>query len=1139
MRSRQQQSWPRRSHRSSKHPLLRRRLGCERLEERRLLATIQVTSLDDTINLADGMTTLREAIFAASTVVEDAEIVFDPALFALGARSIPLTLGTLTISDSVTITGPGPDLLTIDASWSDPTPDVNQGDGISAITILDTLGVPNLEVTLRGLTVTGGDAIQGGGIYSRATLTLEDCTISDNYASSHGGGVNSGSAPLTILNSRLIRNRSEAFGGGFRSFDGDVVIAGSVFESNYAGRAGGGGSGASGEVDVTNSAFFDNYSARGGGLDWAGHESVIRDSSFAANRAAIQGGGLSMVVGSFSRPGTLEIAGTSFVGNSTEVSGAAGGGLFIATGDVSSIRLEQLTVSGNMASGDGGGMAIVAAGTVEIRSSTFTENFAAGAGGGIHSRNGAIELDHTIVAGNNAPQAPDLRVDLPGTIAVEHSLIGVNTGSTLAEAPLGAPDVDGNLIGGPVQGAIDPVLGPLTDNGGPTLWGGFKLLTHRPLAGSPTIDAGDAALEPGVGDTPEFDQRGAPFSRVVGARIDIGAVEAIGTPIVVDTLVDESDGDLSKGDLSLREAIELANAQPGADEIVFDPALFAIGPATILLAQGELRVREAISLIGPGSQWLTIDASGNDPTPELDDARGTSVLNAFFIYEVIAIGMTLTGGDAVYGGGILAGKLTLNNVVAIDNYARNSGGGAYALEIMLVDSRIVGNRAGGLGGGIMSEFALTIDRSVISENYGGLAGSGGSGGIVSRGPTTIRDSVIADNRSDKSAGGMDIYNTQSQAPLVMVNTLVRGNIGAYGGVWIRGDYGWRPSFIISMSSIVDNVAKVLGGGMYIWSSGTIENSTISRNMSATSGGGIYLNNGPQIVEIEHSTISSNLADSDSDQNGNGGGIFQFPAGTQPLIFLSHSIVAGNGKGNFETASDLALYGLDARFTFVGTAAGSNLAESPAGGADSRGNLVGGPVHGVIDPNLGPLADNGGPALPGGAKLLTHAPLAGSPVIGAGDPALVPGVGGVPEFDQRGAPYSRLTGSRVDMGALESQATGGALSGDFDLDGHVNGNDFLVWQRGLGRVGVVTIRHGDATADGDVDANDLAVWKARAGEGAEGIRGQEAGASQRGVKSQAAVVVDAVFAAGDFSGLFAGSESPSLLRGKSRPGRRGL
>ena len=50
---------------------------------------------------------------------------------------------------------------------------------------------------------------------------------------------------------------------------------------------------------------------------------------------------------------------------------------------------------------------------------------------------------------------------------------------------------------------------------------------------------------------------------------------------VVDTLADEDDRDYSPGDLSLREAIRMANDGPIANTITFDPALLAAGPAEI------------------------------------------------------------------------------------------------------------------------------------------------------------------------------------------------------------------------------------------------------------------------------------------------------------------------------------------------------------------------------------------------------------------------------------------------------------------------------------------------------------------------------------------------------------------------------
>jgi hypothetical protein len=57
--------------------------------------------------------------------------------------------------------------------------------------------------------------------------------------------------------------------------------------------------------------------------------------------------------------------------------------------------------------------------------------------------------------------------------------------------------------------------------------------------------------------------------------------------------------------------------------------------------------------------------------------------------------------------------------------------------------------------------------------------------------------------------------------------------------------------------------------------------------------------------------------------------------------------------------------------------------------------------------------------------------------------------------------------------------------DFNADGHVDGADFLAWQRGLGSYLRATASLGDANADGNVLADDLAVWRATFGEADQG------------------------------------------------------
>jgi CSLREA domain-containing protein len=1127
----------------------RRSLGCERLEDRRLLATIQVTSIDDTVNLNDGTTTLREALFAASTLVEDAEIVFEPALFAAGAQSITLKLGTLTISDSVTITGPGAELLTIDARGSDPTPNVKQGDGVSALTLIDLTAIGPHDIVLRDLSITGGDSEQGGGIFSRVNLTLEGCIVHDNFATSHGGGIESTGGSLTIRDSELRGNRSGALGGGFHSFSSEVEITGSRFESNEAGRAGGGASGASGSLIVTGSVFRDNYSARGGGLDWHDMTMEIRGSTFIENRAAIQGGGVSLVVSESLSTGRLDIIDSSFVGNRTEVPGAHGGGLFVTASDAGAVVLTQLTVSRNTAAGDGGGMAIVAAGTPEVRSSTFTGNSAAGSGGGIHSRNGVLELNHTIVAGNSAGAiGADLRVEAPGSVTAAYAIVGTNSGSTLAEAPLGSPDANGNLIGGPVHGTIDPLLGPLADNGGPALPGGFRMLTHAPLPGSPAIDAGDSSLAAGVGETPAFDQRGAPFSRVFGARIDIGAVEANGEPIVVDTLVDESDGDYRKGDVSLREAIELANARPGAETIVFAGAALS-GNRTISLSKGELLATDSLTIAGP--------ATGNVIT--IDGLNQSRVINFDSFGDLALSRLTLTRGRVstenpendglatVGNGGALrstsAGFVTLDNVSVLNSVTtgmRGDGGGVFALgSIVATNSRFSGNRAEGrdaAGGSIAAWGQATLTRVEVRQSRASRGGGVSANGLTVDQSAIVGNSVLGTSADSARGGGIYVPGgaLSITSSAIMNNSAQSQLAGAFGG-GIHLDFTWSVS--INGSTIANNITGGEGGGLSVGvpiEEILITGSTLSGNQ-ARSGGAVAAAN----VRFVHSTVTLNRATGIGETGGISG----------DNIALDHSIVARNtGPQSVE----LNLTGVvQASASLIGNSTGYTLEHTN----NEYPSLIGGPGGTALDPILGTLTVNGGPVLPGNTFLTTHAPLANSPVIDAGDPA---GVGGVPEFDQRGAPFTRVAGTRVDIGAVESQATGGALSGDFTLDGRVDGTDFLVWQRGLGRASGATIRQGDATADGDVDAHDLAVWRARMT--TTPIRGQAAvvagnedsskggavsiqlSAASRWGEAEAistSKAADAVFAAGDFSGLFAVIESPSAARGKWRPGRRGL
>src|SRR4249919_2466354 len=132
----------------------------EALESRRLMAVVTVGTLNDNVDFNDGLTSLREAIFATNLVGGADTINFAPSLTAGGPATILLTQGELKITDDLTITGPGANSLTIDASGNDPTPNstyvdgkksADDGDGSRIFNIDDGVSSNVLSASISGL----------------------------------------------------------------------------------------------------------------------------------------------------------------------------------------------------------------------------------------------------------------------------------------------------------------------------------------------------------------------------------------------------------------------------------------------------------------------------------------------------------------------------------------------------------------------------------------------------------------------------------------------------------------------------------------------------------------------------------------------------------------------------------------------------------------------------------------------------------------------------------------------------------------------------------------------------------------------------------------------------------------------------
>jgi CSLREA domain-containing protein len=237
-----------------------------------------------------------------------------------------------------------------------------------------------------------------------------------------------------------------------------------------------------------------------------------------------------------------------------------------------------------------------------------------------------------------------------------------------------------------------------------------------------------------------------------------------------------------------------------------------------------------------------------------------------------------------------------------------------------------------------------------------------------------------------------LYNADG-ATLTLVGLTIRNGevvVGGGGGLFNSGD------LTIRNSTITDNQSQA-GGGIAATSTTspvTLENVTISGNRSSGFGGGISLAaNAP--LTANNVTITGNAADTDGTGADEGGGLSVFSDG----VALANTIVAGNTEFSggspdcYSPWSPIASLG----FNLIGSTAGCSL-------TSSSGDLTN------LGPQLGPLADNGG-------TTFTHALLAGSPAIDAGNPA-APGSSATAcaGADQRGT--TRPQGSRCDIGAFE-------------------------------------------------------------------------------------------------------------------------
>ena len=593
---------------------------------------------------------------------------------------------------------------------------------------------PGASCTLRQAiaTAAAGDTITFAAGLAQVQLTSAQLLIDKNLVISGPGA------------DKLAIVRMQG-SGDFRIFDvtaSSSTISGlTISNGSKSADAGGGIRNSSGTLNIAGVTLSTNSAMQGAAVASLGGDVTIVDSTLSGNTASDQGGGI-----------YVNIAGTLTVVTST--------------------------ISGNQAASYGGGIAVHKPTSVHLINSTITANSAGVAGGGID-----IELDATVTVKNTIiarNMANSYGPDIDGAIASQgYNLIG-NTG--------GVTNIGGTTTGNQLN--VDPLLGPLQNNGGPTN-------THALLTSSPAIEAGQSGGY-------ATDQRG--LARTVdspslpnaagGDGADIGAYEVQADQLPGCSTIDRvvhNNNDSGVG--SLRDVIA---SVCGGSTITFAAAV----RGAINLTSAELALTKSVWIAGPGANLLTVQRSSAPGTPSL------RIFNTNFPATTVQIsGLTIANGSpaagasgqggAIYnaarltinectisgntsgssdGGGIYntGGNLTINNSTLWANTAFNGGAIFNANNtgaITIVSSTISGNSASGAGGALDTPGSATILSSTIAGNSAGAAGGGGifnSGGTVS-----ARNTIIALN---SSTSGPDINGGLTSQGFNLIGDATAANI---------------------------------------------------------------------------------------------------------------------------------------------------------------------------------------------------------------------------------------------------------------------------------------------------------------------------------------------------------------------------
>ena len=403
-----------------------------------------------------------------------------------------------------------------------------------------------------------------------------------------------------------------------------------------------------GTVTISGLAISNGNATGSGGAITNAAPLTLSNCSVAGNTSAGNGGAVCNTA-----DGILRISGCTFSGNTATTSANNGGGGAIYDNSTilgGSVSIVNSTFHGNAANGSGGGI-YSATRPLLLTNCTFSGNAAASNAGAIYSSSG-FTVGNTIIAGNTCPNGPNI---YGFAHSLGYNLIGATDGSSGWLASGTGMDLTG----------IDPVLGPLQDNGGPTF-------TMALLPGSPAIDAGGSFGLPTDqrGQSRPYDNSALANANQFGedgsdiGAFELGAIDACspGTALSFDGVND-------------RVVVPLFGSSLPSAEVTIEfwqKATSAKAQATLALS--TYNFSEVCRCLAPYSDGLVYFDFGNNHTGgQLSYAPPVSIIGTWQHFAFVA---SQSGNYMkIYRNGVLEAQAnSMTPFVNVDNYDLALGG---------------------------------------------------------------------------------------------------------------------------------------------------------------------------------------------------------------------------------------------------------------------------------------------------------------------------------------------------------------------------------------------------------------------------------------------------------------------------------